>query len=135
MQINRDQFNIQHQTSFETKLYTISGKEEFIDDLSYPRVNIENSLVFAKCTKNKKGKAFNSPLQYRFYIKTDPNKNIINPIDTNPVRDKNQNSFLNKICKSEEVFTEVSEYVFNQYIEFLRTKSTKYLQNAQRELK
>jgi hypothetical protein len=118
-----------------TKFYTLIGKESYIDEDGFPRLETENSLVFAKAIKNKLSKKFNEDTQYRFYIKTDPNKNIHNPIELYTTKDKNNRSFLNKICKTETTFTEVTQNIFNQYINFLKTRNTRWLDQAQRELK
>lgn len=134
MKIDIGQFKTQD-TVGEIKLYTLMGYEAYTDDNGYPRLSIENERVFAKAIQNKKGKSFNSEMQYRFYIRTDPNKKIYDPVVIHSTTDKNPSSFLNKICKTETVFTEVSEYIFNQYITFLKTKNQQLLVNAQRELR
>ncbi len=135
MKIDRSQFLTKEVIS-EQKLYTVLGEEQFTDSDGFPRVNIENDKVFAKAIKNKLGKKFNSDHQYRFYIKTDPNNNIHNPIQIySSIKNKDNRSFLNKTCKSETVFTEVTQNIFNQYINFLKSKNTQWLDSAQRELK
>lgn len=135
MQVNINEFRTTHNNSTEAKYYTLIGQQTFVDDSGYPRVTIENEIVYAKAIRNKPGKVFNSELQYRFYIKTDPNKKIYDPIELHSITEKNKGSFLNRICKTETVFSEVTEHIFNQYITFLKTKNTKLLQSAQRELK
>lgn len=135
MRINIDDFKTDQDQVYDIKLYTIMGSEAFLDESGYPRLRTESENVCAKAIKNKKGKAMNSPFFYRFYIKTDPNKQPFNPIDTHAVLDKQQHSFLNKICKTEYSFTEVSENAFNSYIDFLRTKNTLLLNNVHRSLK
>jgi len=135
MRIDRSQF-ITKTHECQEKLYTLIGDESYIDEEGFPRANTESSNVYAKAVKNKLGKKFNSDTQYRFYIKTDPNKNIINPIKIHSsITEKNNRSFLNKICKSETIFTEVSQHIFDQYINFLKSQNIQWLDNAQRELK
>jgi hypothetical protein len=133
MKLDVSEFKIKSEHT-ETKLYTLTGLESFVDDDGFPRLSIEDHKTFAKAIKNKLGKAFTSSMQYRFYIKTDPSKKILDPIQRHSIKES-KGSFVNKICKSETVFSEVSEYIFNQYINFLKTKNPHWLQNAQREMK
>jgi len=135
MKVDRSQFLTKEYNS-EEKLYTLIGNENYLDDQGFPRSSVDADTVFAKAVKNKLNKKFNSDIQYRFYIKTDPNKNIHNPIKIySSLKDKSNRSFLNKVCKSEVVFTEVTQSIFNQYINFLKTQNTQWLESAQRELK
>ena len=111
--------------------YTIEKYQSFVDDNGFPRVETETHHVYAKVVNNKKRKSLNDNNLYpSFYIRTDPNKNIINPF-TNTTK----KSFINKICKSSVDFTEVTESVFNKYINFLKTQNTTWLSNAQREIR
>lgn len=118
------------------KLYSLLGQESYIDDQGFPRLETESDKTFAKAIKNKLSKKFisDSPPTYSFFIKTDPNHNIVNPIETYSMKITNSN-FLNKICKTEFSFTEVTESVFNKYLMFLKTSNIKWLNSAQRELK
>jgi hypothetical protein len=116
------------------RLYTLNGQEAYLDEGGFPRVSMDTDKVFAKAIKNKKSKTFGGDYQYRFYIKTDPNKKVFNPIELYSIQKANP-SFLNKVCKSETVFTEVSESIFNQYINFLKTRQTQWLNSTQRELR
>lgn len=135
MRVDTEDFRIK-QSQEQNKFYTLLGHESFCDDEGFPRSESENDQTFAKAIKSKVAKAFGSNnLSYRFYIKTDPNKNIINPIETHSIKTKEKSSFINKTCKIEAVFSEVTESIFNQYINFLKTSNTKWLNSAQRELK
>lgn len=113
------------------------GSEDHLDDDGYPKVNKDNDKTYAKKIKSKKSKLVSDKnIAFRFYIKTDPNNNIINPIvlfsDKN--HDTRSNDRLNKTCKQKEQYKEVSESIFNQYLEFLKTKNSKWLNAAQREV-
>lgn len=126
-----------HQTNYETQYYTLMGSEDHLDDNGYPKVNKDNDKTYAKKIKSKKSKLVSDKnITFRFYIKTDPNNNIINPIvlfsDKN--HDTRSNDRLNKTCKQTEQYKEVSESIFNQYLEFLKTKNSKWLNAAQREV-
>jgi len=135
MRIDTEDFRIK-QNQQQSKFYTLLGQESFCDDEGFPRLEEENDQTFAKAVKGKVAKAFGTNnLSYRYYIKTDPNKNIFNPIETYSIKTKEKSSFINKVCKIEAIFSEVTESVFNQYINFLKTSNTKWLNSAQRELK
>lgn len=134
MKVNISEFRVKTESA-ESKLYTLIGQEQYLDEDGYPRSQIENDNVMAKAIRNKPGKSMGSSMQYRFYIKTDPNKKIYDPTEIYSLNDKNKGSFLNKICKTETIFSEVTENIFVRYIEFLKTKNHKLLSNAQRELK
>lgn len=135
MRVDTEDFRIK-QSQEQNKFYTLLGNESFCDDNGFPRMEIENELTFAKAVKSKLSKSFGSDdLSYRFYIRTDPNKNILNPLETYSLKTKEKSSFINKTCKIETVFSEVPESIFNQYINFLKTNNTKWLNSAQRELK
>lgn len=126
-----------HQTDYETEYYTLNGFQDYLDDNGYPKAKTDDHQTYAKKVKSKKSKLVSDKnISFRFYIKTDPNNNIINPIvlfsDKN--HDKRANTRLNKTCKQTEQYKEVSEYVFNQYLEFLKTKNSKWLNSAQREV-
>jgi hypothetical protein len=134
MQVNLQDFNIK-QTDPDTKLYTVEGSQDFYDDDGAPRLYIETPKTFAKAIKNKQSKHMsNAVYGYRFYIKTDPNKNIVDPVKLHTI-EKHKPSFIDKICKTESGFREVSESIFNKYINYLKTKSSQWLISAQREIK
>jgi hypothetical protein len=133
-------FNIAHNQNdldIEVRLYTKAGDQDFIDDNNNPRLNEENDRVYAKAVKDKPSKDITnkSPKGFTYYIKADPNKNLYNPTELYSVQSKTPKSFLNKVCKSELRFLEVSESIFNKYINFLKTENTQWLTNAQREVK
>ena len=135
MRVDTEDFRIK-QSQEQNKFYTLLGNESFCDDNGFPRMEAESELTFAKAVKSKLSKSFGSDdLSYRFYIRTDPNKNILNPIETYSLKTKEKSSFINKTCKIETIFSEVPESIFNQYINFLKTNNTKWLNGAQRELK
>lgn len=136
MRINKSEFVIS-QSNVESKYYTKKGYEDYLDENDFPRLKVESSQTFAKAVKEKPNKKFNiaKNLSYSFYIKADPNKNLYNPIELHSIEPKIKSSFINKICKSELVFIQVPESVFNKYLNFLKTESTKWLSEAQREIR
>lgn len=121
----------------EYRLYTKKGEENFIDEDNNFRVSIESPQVYAKAIRKRLSKNFagNKNLAYAYYIKTDPGRNLFNPMDLHTIEPKVKRSFINKVCKTELVFTEVTESIFNKYLTFLRTENIKWLQDAQREIK
>ena len=121
----------------ELKLYTRKGEENFIDEDNNFRLSTESPQVYAKAIRKRLSKNFagNKNLAYAYYIKTDPNRNLYNPMDLHTIEPKVKKSFINKICKTELVYTEVTENIFNKYLTFLRTENIKWLQDAQREIR
>jgi hypothetical protein len=138
MRIDRDSFVINHNNDLSSKFYTKIGLQDFIDDSGYPRSNEENSEhTYAKCTKDKKSKHFNDSAnnRYSYYIMTDPDKKIHNPIKLHTIEPNIKKSFINQTCKSNLKFTEVSEAIFIKYLNFLATENIQWLNHAQREIK
>jgi hypothetical protein len=121
----------------EQKFYTKKGEESFVDEDKNFRSSIESPQVYAKAIRKRLSKNFagNKNLAYAFYIKSDPSRNLFNPMDLHTIEPKVKKSFINKVCKTELVFTEVTESIFNKYLTFLRTENIKWLQDAQREIK
>ena len=133
-------FNISHNQNnldIEIRLYTKSGDQDFIDDNNNPRLNTENDKVYAKAIKDKQSKDLTNkaPMGFTYYVKADPNKNLYNPTELYSIQSKIPKSFLNKVCKSELMFIEVSESIFTQYLNFLKTSNQQWLIKAQREIK
>ena len=88
MRVDTEDFRL-NQSQEQNKFYTLLGHESFCDDEGFPRLEEENEHTFAKAVKSKMAKSFGSNnLAYRFYIKTDPNKNIINPIEIHSIKTK-----------------------------------------------
>ncbi len=121
----------------EQKFYTKKGEESFVDEDKNFRSSTESPQVYAKAIRKRLSKNFagNKNLAYAYYIKSDPSRNLFNPMDLYSIEPKVKKSFINKVCKTELVFTEVTESIFNKYLTFLRTENIKWLQDAQREIK
>jgi hypothetical protein len=123
----------------KSALYCLVGNEDFIDDNGNPRINSEDSpKIMAKAIANKPSKHMGTTdqMQLRFYIRTKQNDIIYNPvtIESN-VKNKETFDFINNTCKGGLSFREVPQSVFDKYISFLKTKNTRWLNAAQRELK
>lgn len=119
----------------ETLFYTISDYSETIDDQGNYLVSQDNDRVYAKAVKESKGKNIleKSPRYYKYYIKLSPDKNLYDPFPKYTSGSKP--SFINKVCKAENNFIEVNQSTFNKYVAFLRTKNSKWLNDAQRDYK
>jgi hypothetical protein len=137
MRVNAADYKLSTRDSADDKFYTVNGSESFIDEDGDPRTTKDSNNIYAKAIKSYASKDMqNKTLYYRYYILTDSNNNLYNPVDESSllsITTKNQ-SYINKVCKNEQIFTEVTQSVFNQYISFLRTKSKKFLVAAQREI-
>lgn len=136
MRINNSDFIINHSLA-ETKYYTKKGYENYLDDNGDPRLNEDCDKVYAKVVKDKPSKNFTDKKRvgFSYYIKSTPDKILYNPTENYSIDPKVKKSFVNKICKSELKFLEVSESVFNMYINFLKTENNQWLIKAQREIK
>ena len=136
MRVNSSDFIIDHSLA-ETKYYTNKGSESYLDEDGNSRLKIDNDKVYAKAVKNKPSKNFTDKTRvgYSYYVKTTPNKVLYNPMESYSIDPKIQKSFINKICKSELMFLEVSESIFNMYLNFLKTENTQWLTKAQRVIK
>lgn len=108
----------------EYKYYTLIGQHSEIDEEGFPVVNKEGNSAFAKKMTND-GKT-------RFFIKVGTHGKIYNPIGL--YSEGTSNKFLARAGKKAWDFKEVNSKVFDMYINFLRTKNTAWLTNAQREI-
>lgn len=111
-------------TERKESLYCFFGEHDFLDSENNPRLSKDNAKVLAKIVA--------TPSSTRFFIKTGPYGRIYNPIGM--YSEGTENKFLAKIGKNEWNFREVNKGIFDQYVNFLRTKNTAWLTNAEREL-
>lgn len=118
--------------------YCLSGNEDFIDDQNNPRINKENDpRVVAKAVQNKKSKHITESVSYyRYYLKTNPNLEIFNPIEYHSsIKEKKLFSHVHAVCKNTWTFKEVDKSLFDKYIIFLKTKNIQSLRDIERQLK
>lgn len=116
------------------KYYTTLQYQEYQDeDENYCR-NTDDSKVFAKVLKTGQSKHITNftGLYNKFYIRVYPDKKLYDPFPKYSITD-HKNSFVDKICKSENVYKQVTERVFNMYLNFLKTESFQWYTKAQRE--
>lgn len=134
MKIDISDFNIKHKSS-DAYYFTISDYSEFVDDDSNFQTLKENDKTYAKKIKNKLSRNMSDPENFAFYIRSEPNKQICDPFQLHStLKDKKPYQALNKVCKSTELFIEVPEHIFNQYVTFLRTNNRKLFLKTQREI-
>lgn len=134
MRVNIRDFKVKDTQAAET-FFTTAKYAEFFDDQQNALTENENQNTFAKKIKNKLSRNMNEDIKFSYFIKCNPNKELLNPFDTHStVKDKQVYSTLNKVCKTESLFVEVGENIFNQYVSFLRTKNKNLLTSAQRDL-
>lgn len=106
------------------EFYTLSGQEDYIDSRANPRLNSDGDNVFAKRLFRSNGVAKHS-------IRLDTNNKLFNPVSI--YGKTNTKNFLERVCRSDNKFTEVNAKTFEMYIQFLKTKNVAYLNNAERE--
>lgn len=121
--------------SEESRFYTTLQYQDFVDDNDNSRSSTENSKVFAKAIKNglsrdmtKSGGQF-----FKYYVRCSSNKTLYDPFPKYSTSD-NKQSFIDKVCKSETSYREVTSSVFDKYLNYLKTENTQWLKNAQKEL-
>ncbi len=114
--------------------YTTAQYSEFSDDAENCLRKSDDGKVFAKSVKSGYSTDIRelSPRYNKFYIKTYPNKKLYDPFPLYSVSD-NKNSFVDRICKSENIYREVTENVFNMYLNYLRSENVQWYNRAQRE--
>jgi hypothetical protein len=104
--------------------YTILGQQDYLDTMDRPRTESEdNALAKAVSVDNK---------PTRFYIKVGTYGKIYNPIGL--YSEGQSKKFLAKIGRKQFEFKEVNQKIFDLYVNFLSTKNTAWLVNAEREM-
>jgi hypothetical protein len=116
------------------KYYTTLQYQEYEDENENSCRNMDDSKVFAKILKTGQGKNITNTggLYNKFYIRTHPNRKLYDPFPKYSITD-NIDSFVDKVCKSDNVYKQVTERVFNMYLNFLKTESSQWYIKAQRE--
>jgi len=128
----------QPKKDIQEQYYCNFGIEDYIDDNGYARLNTLTKDVVAKAVCNKKSKHFTDNLSYyRYYVKMSPNMELFNPIKIHSTENNNKQEFtyINKVCKGTWDFKEVDKLIFDQYLLFLKTKNLKTFKDIQRQIK
>lgn len=121
---NAFQLNPVNQLNKTYEYYTIIGKHKFLDTNKNPRLETETDDVFAKKVVGEHSA--------KYFIKTGTYGKIYNPIGL--FSEGTSNKFIAKVGKKAWQFKEVNSKVFDMYVNFLKTKNTAWLTNAEREL-
>jgi hypothetical protein len=134
MKISTQEFTI-NKNEAESRYYTISLYQEFTDDENCYRLNKNGDKVFAKAIKEGLSRNINNlePFQFKYYVRKHTGNKLFDPFPKYSMND-NKSSFLDRICKDDQQFIEVTKIAFDQYITFLNTQSKQHLISAQREI-
>ena len=118
----------------ETKYYTTLQYQEFVDEDECSRVSKDSDKVFAKSIPERLPKDNGSKIpQTKYYVRGTNGKNLFVPFPKYSVSD-NKSSFVDKVCKGDQRFLEVTKSVFDKYINFLKTENRQYFNAAQKEI-
>lgn len=106
-------------------LYTVNGREDFIDKEGFFRINFQ-PIERAKLNPYVHAIKY----QNRYLIKLDENGKLFNPYGpfTEGMETKQ------RVGRPTWKFRNTSKNNFNQYINFLKTKNEVFLKNAEREM-
>jgi len=107
-------------------VYTLS------DQFEYQEQDINNNTLMTHngepiCAKS----VIRTDGTKKYMIRLDSNNKFYNPISIYGT--EHNKTFLDRICRSNEKFKEVSEKTLNLYVKFLQTKNILWLTNAERE--
>lgn len=117
-------YNTDTKKNSETEqLYTMLGQEEYLDKDQSPRTETEN-IAYAKKIIRVDG-------SIKYLIRTGMDKKLYNPLS--PIDKESNRAFLDRVSRSNDRFRSVSQKTFNWYMQFLQTKNTAWLHNAERE--
>lgn len=134
MKIDINDFSIKHKSA-DAYYFTIENHGEFKDDDDNFQTLKETDQTYAKKIKNKLSRNMSDPDHFAFFIKSAPNKKLVDPFEVHSsVKDKQLYSSVNKVCKTTDAFIEVPETIFNQYVTFLKTNNRKLFMKTQREV-
>lgn len=120
--------------SIEPKFYCILGKQDFLDDSDYPRTNQDDDRVVAKAVPTSKTKhLLDNKTHYKYFVLSNTSMKFFNPIDIHStLSDTNKTDYISTVCKNGWTFKEVNMIVFKKYIDFLKSKNTRLLKEAER---
>ena len=107
----------------ETFLYTVFGKHDWLDDDGFPRLDSEGTDTYAKAIAGNE--------RIKFFVKRGRHGRLYNPIGL--YSEGTANKQLRHAGKPEWEFKETTERTFDFYINFLKTKNSAWLSNAERE--
>lgn len=118
--------------------YTLNGHQDNYDEAGYPLLEDNHAeSAMAKKVQQKLPDHISKDgiKRFDYFIKTYADKEPVNPVQKHSIGSKRTNSFVDSVCKSETRFTKVPHSIFQQYIDFLRTKNERILTLINREIK
>ena len=119
----------------ESRLYTTIQYQDYTDDEDHSRSSTENNKVFAKAIKNglSRDVTKGGGQYYKYYVRCSANKTLYDPFPKYSISD-NKQSFIDRVCRPETTYREVTYSVFEKYLNYLKTENAQWLKNAQKEL-
>jgi hypothetical protein len=118
----------------QAQFYTTQQYQEFSDENYYYRLSKDSDKVFAKCLSERLPKDSSSDIcQTKYYVKGNNGKDLFDPFPKYALND-NRGSFIDKVCKPDHKFIEVTKSTFDKYINFLKTSNRQYYIGAQKEI-
>lgn len=114
--------------------YTTEEYAESKDSKNNSLRNQSDEYVFAKCVLDSLGKSLvNSKIGYNYYIRLDGNK-IIDPrkIFSLP---ENKTSYIDRVCKGDDIWVKVPQSAFEKYLQFLQTQNDQWYKETMRDSK
>lgn len=119
----------------ESKFYTTLQYQEFSDSEDNSRSRTDNNTVFAKAVKSGLSRDMNKSgaQYYKYYIRCYANKKLYDPFPKYSISDS-KNSFIDKICRPETIYKEVTQSIFDKYLNYLKTENAQWFNHAQREM-
>lgn len=118
--------NIKRDNVLKDKYYTVIGLEDSLDKDDFPRVHDnDDAKILAK-------QSIRQDNSIRYSIKIGNNNKIYNPVSI--YGQEPENTFLDRVCRSNSKFKDVNAKTFDLYINFLKTKNMAWFHNAEREM-
>jgi hypothetical protein len=119
----------------ESRFYTTLQYQEFLDDNENYCVNSESNRVFAKVIKSGYSKHMTNknPTHNKFFVRISQDKKLYDPFPKYSVSD-NRASFIDKVCRDNNSYKEVTDSIFSMYLNYLKTENIMWLNKAQREM-
>jgi hypothetical protein len=105
--------------------YTMAGTQDFNDQDDYPRRESDDKRVYAKTMVRKDG-------SNKYLVKTAQTGKLFDALSIYGM--KENEDFLDRVCRSNDRFKEVNLKAFTLYIDFLKTRNKSFLLNAEREI-
>jgi hypothetical protein len=123
---NNSIYSSSHNNNQATSIlaYTLSGEIDIEDNDVNLLVTSNGEQICAKTISRIDG-------SIKHMIRIDSNNKFYNPISIYGT--ENNKTFLDRICRSNQKFREVSEKTLNFYVKFLQSKNILWLNNAERE--